>query len=94
MLFAGTNSLTMESAIMTSKSQEDFFSSVSDNNLRQSGGFDFKFASMCDNYDLFNSAFSVAKAIIDTDSTLSLPEHEKLRAEVDRRMKIMSSSIS
>ena len=72
----------------------DFFSSVSDNNLRQSGGFDFKFASMCDNYDLFNSAFSVAKAIIDTDSTLSLPEHEKLRAEVDRRIKIMSSSIS
>lgn len=72
----------------------DFFSSVSDNNLRQSGGFDFKFASLCENYELFNSAFGVAKAIVNTDPLLSLPEHQSLRSEVERRMKIMSSSIS
>ena len=72
----------------------DFFSSVSDNNLRQSGGFDFKFASMCDNYDLFSSAFSAAKTIVNSDPELSLPQHDNLRAEVKRRMKIMSSIIS
>ena len=72
----------------------DFFSSISDNNLRQSGGFDFKFATLCDNSNLFNAAFSTAKAIVNSDPTLSLEEHKYLRIEVDRRIKILSSSIS
>jgi len=72
----------------------DFFSKISDNNLRQSGGFDFKFASMCDNTDLFGTAFSTAKAIVSEDPSLSLEEHRELKKEVERRFNIASSTIS
>ena len=72
----------------------DFFSSVSDDNLRQSGGFDFKFASMCDSSELLTLAFSVAKSIVESDSKLELPAHRELKAEVNRRMSIASSTIS
>lgn len=72
----------------------DFFSSVSNNNLRQSGGFEFKFSTMLNNPDLFNSAFSTAKAIVANDPDLSLPEHQPLRNEIDRMLRISSSTIS
>ncbi len=72
----------------------DFFSSVSSDNLRQSGGFDFKFASMCDNTDLLNTAFSVAKAIIKTDPKLDDPIHAELKKEIEKRISISSSTIS
>jgi ATP-dependent DNA helicase RecG len=39
----------------------DLFSSVSSDNLRQSGGFEFKFASSCDSTELFAKAFSFFK---------------------------------
>ena len=45
-------------------------------------------------FEALNAAFSTAKAIVDSDPTLSLEEHKYLRNEVDRRMKILSSSIS
>ena len=72
----------------------DFFSSVSDDNLRQSGGFEFRFASMCDSSDLLTKAFSIAKSIIDSDPDLSLPAHSELKKEVDRRIQVASSTIS
>ena len=72
----------------------DFFSSVSDNNLRQSGGFEFRFASMCDSAELFSTAFAAAKTIIDSDPDLSLPEHAELKKETERRLKIATSTIS
>ena len=72
----------------------DFFSSVSDNNLRQSGGFEFKYASMCDSADLLSSAFSVAKAIVESDHDLSLPEHAEIKREVDRRINVATATIS
>jgi len=72
----------------------DFFSSVSNDNLRQSGGFEFKFASSCDSTELFATAFSVAKSIIQSDPTLSLPVHEGLRKEVENKIKVESSTIS
>lgn len=72
----------------------DFFSSISDNNLRQSGGFEFKFASVCDSADLLSTAFSVAKSIIEIDPKLELPEHAELKKETDRRINISSSTIS
>ncbi len=72
----------------------DFFSSISDNNLRQSGGFDFKFASVCDSADLLQTAFSVAKSIIEIDPKLELPEHAELKKETDRRINVASSTIS
>ena len=72
----------------------DFFSSVSDNNLRQSGGFEFRFASMCDSTELLSKAFSVAKAIVNSDPTLSLPIHSEIKKETDRRIKVSDSTIS
>jgi ATP-dependent DNA helicase RecG len=60
----------------------DFFSSKSDNNLRQSGGFEFKMASICNDGDLFNSAFSAAKEILNEDPTLSLAHHSLLKDEI------------
>lgn len=72
----------------------DFFSSISDENLRQSGGFDFKFASMCDNSDLLSSAFSAAKSIITIDPNLTLPEHAELRIKLENLLNISSSTIS
>ncbi len=56
----------------------DFFSSNSASNLRQSGGFDFKFSSMSNDTDIMERAFSAAKSVISEDPTLSLPEHREL----------------
>jgi len=39
----------------------DFFSTINSENLRQSGGFDFKFASMCDDSNLLSAAFSAQR---------------------------------
>lgn len=72
----------------------DFFSSISDNNLRQSGGFDFKFASICDNSDMLSAAFSAAKAIVTSDPKLELSEHSALRKKLKSMLDISSSTIS
>lgn len=64
----------------------DFFSSISSHNLRQSGGFDFTFAADCDDTSLFDSAFSYAKRIAESDPTLSQEEHALLRCEVQNRI--------
>ncbi len=72
----------------------DFFSSVSDNNLRQSGGFEFRFASMCDSSDLLTKAFQVAKSIVESDPKLEASVHRELKAEIDRRFNVSESTIS
>ena len=72
----------------------DFFNSNIDNNLRQSGGFEFRFASMCDSTDLFERAFSTAKAIVQKDPTLSLPEHAEIKSAIESHLKITLSTIS
>lgn len=72
----------------------DFFSGISDNNLRQSGGFEFQFATMCDNTDLFEKAFSSAKAVVSNDMEFKKDEHQELKKEVERRLKISLSTIS
>ena len=60
----------------------DFFSSKTDNNLRQSGGFEFKMASICNDGDLFNNAFSAAKDILGNDPELSMAHHVHLKDEI------------
>ena len=72
----------------------EFFSSNSDNNLRQSGGFSFKFASLCNDSELFSAAFSTAKSIADADPGLILPEHEELAHEVGKFFAGSDSTIS
>ena len=72
----------------------DFFSSVSNDNLRQSGGFEFRYASMCDSAELLSAAFSSAKSIIEADPKLELEIHKELKKETDRRITVASSTIS
>ncbi len=72
----------------------DFFSSNKGNNLRQSGGFEFKFATMCDDSELANTAFEAAKSIIASDPELTLPEHSGLRAELDGLLRTGTATVS
>ena len=72
----------------------DFFSSNSSDNFRQSGGFSFKFAKLCDDSRLFESAFSTAKSIIEADPLLKLAEHADLRVSVNSIIDQNSSNIS
>jgi len=72
----------------------DFFSSNPDINLRQSGGFEFKFASLCSSTDVLESAFSAAKAIICSDPALEFAEHAELKKTVSERINVISSTIS
>ena len=60
----------------------DFFASKNDNNLRQSGGFEFKMASISNDGDLLNSAFASAKEILNEDSELTMAHHALLRDEI------------
>lgn len=72
----------------------DFFATNTDDSFRQSGGFDFKFASMCDDNDLFASAFATAKQIINIDPNLEMPEHQGLKEAVINKLNASSSTIS
>lgn len=69
----------------------DFFSSNTSNNLRQSGGFEFNFASLCDDTTLMEKAFSIAKSIVSADPMLERDEHKLLKEELDRLTTIPST---
>ena len=60
----------------------DFFASKTDNNLRQSGGFEFKMASVCNDADLFSNAISASNDILNDDPSLSMAHHALLRDEI------------
>jgi ATP-dependent DNA helicase RecG len=72
----------------------DFFSNNSSNNLRQSGGFEFKFASLCDDESLLTTAFCEAKEIVKRDPELKLAEHLGLRTALSDCINDSSSTIS
>ena len=72
----------------------DFFSLNSNDNFRQSGGFSFKFAKLCDDTNLFETAFSEAKRIILSDPTLSRAENLLLREKLGDLISRTSSTIS
>ena len=57
----------------------DFFSTNHGSNLRQSGGFEFRFASSCQDSALLDCAFSSAKSILKSDPELSLDKHKLLK---------------
>jgi ATP-dependent DNA helicase RecG len=71
----------------------DFFSQNSDLNLRQSGGFEFKMATECQDSDLVYSAFSYAKAIVEKDPDLVLEEHAGL-CDIVSKITSVTSTIS
>lgn len=72
----------------------DFFTSSEGENLRQSGGFDFKLASLCDDTNLFSTAFATAKMIITEDPNLEKEENQGLRSELERYLAPRYSTIS
>jgi ATP-dependent DNA helicase RecG len=72
----------------------DFFSLNTADSFRQSGGFDFKFAKLCDDNELFGAAFSAAKSIAESDPELTLPEHAGLKARLKNIFDISYGSIS
>ena len=72
----------------------DFFSINTDNNIRQSGGFDFKFAAKCDDNDLFELAFSVAKKIVNDDPELNSEENSLLKKALQDITAVHSDTIS
>lgn len=72
----------------------DFFSHNNDNILRQSGGFEFKFASKCDSTDLFDRAFGAAKALVSADPDLSSPDNKMLKFEIEKRILVNNINIS
>ncbi len=73
----------------------DFFASLSSSDsLRQSGGFEFKLAKLCDDSELFEKAFITAKEIINDDPGLTKPEHEELRRSLAKQIMPIASTIS
>ena len=72
----------------------DFFASVSDDSVRQSGGFDFKLAKLCDDSELFSNAFKTAKEITSEDPYLELDKHKELKELLEGYIKPSASTIS
>jgi ATP-dependent DNA helicase RecG len=72
----------------------DFFMDHTSASFRQSGGFSFKFAKLCDDASLFNDAFSAANEIIAADPELSAPENAGLQEIFDEKIKSDSSFVS
>ncbi len=72
----------------------DFFSANSDDIFRQSGGVSFRFAKLCADTDLFESAFSAAKSIIEIDPMLSQPRHQEIKKILDESNTADVSSLS
>ncbi len=72
----------------------DFFLSSSQSSFRQSGGFEFKLAKLCDNTELFELAFKTAKEITENDPYLEREENRALRAAVSEYMTPVASTIS
>lgn len=72
----------------------DFFTLNSNVNLRQSGGFEFKFAGLCDDISLFNLAFSTAKEITSEDSELNSEENLELKRMLSVAINSSLSTIS
>ncbi len=69
----------------------EFFASGSDNNIKQSGGFDLRYAKQYSDTSLFEKAFSTAKEIIAEDPELMLTEHIPLRNEIASRIADIST---
>lgn len=72
----------------------DFFSTSSAVNLRQSGGFEFKFAHMTDSPNLYHQAFEAAKTIVSEDPELLMDKNKKLKEEIEDRLSYSLANIS
>ncbi|MBO5945774.1 MAG: ATP-dependent DNA helicase RecG, partial [Clostridia bacterium] len=71
----------------------DFFTS-SEASMRQSGGFSFKLAPLCNDTELLSVAFTAAREIITKDPTLSSYDNLGLREELDKLFRTTASTMS
>ena len=72
----------------------DFFASLCDSSIRQSGGLSLRFSNLCTSADLMKNAFEDASSIIKDDPSLSKEEHKALSHEIDRLFKLNENTIS
>ena len=72
----------------------DFFASLGDNAVRQSGGLSLKLARCCSDANLLSQAFAAGHLLLKKDPHLSLPEHQALAREVARVFTLESTTIS
>lgn len=72
----------------------DFFSNNANDNIRQSGGFTFKIASLCNDTQLFANAFSSAKELVMEDPNLALDKHSALKKAFLEHFETNLSTIS
>lgn len=89
-----TNGFEIAEQDLLQRGPGDFLSSNSNDNFRQSGGIDFKFARLCEDTTLFDSAFSIAKSILEHDPHLSDKEHAGLRSLLTESYSLNTSSLS
>ncbi len=72
----------------------DFFVSAKESSMRQSGGFEFKLANLCDDSELLLTAFATAKEIVSADPGLINPKNEALRRAMQNYIEPQTSTIS
>ena len=72
----------------------DFFKFRDSDSYRQSGGFNFKLATLTDDVSIMDSAFSRAKSIVSKDPDLSSEENSLLKAELEKIIAPITSTIS
>lgn len=72
----------------------DFFSANTADNFRQSGGFGFRFAKLCDDTSLFDTAFSMAKSLVEKDPYLEAEELKDLKESLLAMSEHDASSLS
>ena len=61
---------------------------------RSDRGIEFKYASLCDNTEILEAAFSAAKPIVSSDPTLEKEENLALAKFVLDKVSVSSSTIS
>jgi ATP-dependent DNA helicase RecG len=70
----------------------DFLRSSTDASIRQSGGVNFKLATLCDDNSLLKQAFAEAAGLVDRDPELS--EYPLLRDSVSRMFALDTGTIN
>ena len=70
----------------------DFF--VGNDGMRQSGGFEFNIAKMCDDANLFTIAFLSAKDLVMLDPDLEKEENKELKKLLNQKLNSHISTIS
>ena len=72
----------------------DFFASLCDSSIRQSGGLSLRFSSLCTSTELMKNAFEDARLTVKDDPFLLKEEHKALSKEIVRLFNINENTIS